>query len=469
MNTSEPVATQSYDPPVSDALAAFMAQGWDRRLIKPARADVADFAARRRERIAALFPGKRLVIPAGGPPRRSGDQSHRFRPESDHLWLTGMGEPHSIVVVDASLPAGAVLLRLDGESRDTDEFWRSRTRGEFWNGRRLPHAVVEYMTGIPCQDLDDADAFLTSDVIVLRGVSAPLDRAVAASSADAELARALSDLRLVKDSFEIAELTQAIEITMRGFNDVVAEWSLVRAHGERWIEGTFERRARLEGNGVGYASIAAAGSHATTLHWIDNSGSVHDGQLVLMDMGVEANSLYTADITRTIPANGVFSDAQRAVYEIVERAQDAGMAAVRPGAKFRAFHHAATQVLAHGLSDLGLLPCSVDEALDPQSQVYRRWTLCGTGHMLGLDVHDCGSASFDVYPEGELSAGNVLTVEPGLYFQEDDLLVPPELRGVGVRIEDDLVVTVTGSVNLSAALPRTVSDIENWFASSRSS
>ena len=316
--------------------------------------------------------------------------------------------------------------------------------------------------------MDDLNPLLTSDVIVLRGVSATVDRAVTEATADADLARALSDLRLVKDSIEIDELTQAIEITMRGFNDVVAEWPQVRAYGERWIEGTFERRARLEGNGVGYASIAAAGSHATTLHWIDNSGSVHDGQLVLMDLGVEANSLYTADITRTIPASGIFSDAQRAVYEIVERAQDAGMAAVRPGAKFRAFHHAATQVLASGLSDLGLLPCSVDEALDPDSQVYRRWTLCGTGHMLGLDVHDCGSATFDVYPEGELSVGNVLTVEPGLYFQEDDLLVPPELRGVGVRIEDDLVVTADGATNLSAALPRTVSDIEAWLSSAQS-
>ena len=139
------------------------------------------------------------------------------------------------------------------------------------------------------------------------------------------------------------------------------------------------------------------------------------------------------------------------------------MAAVKPGAAFRAFHHAATEVLATGLSDLGLLPCSVDEALNPASQVYRRWTLCGTGHMLGLDVHDCGNATFDLYPEGQLEIGHVLTVEPGLYFQPDDLLLPPDLRGVGIRIEDDLVVTEDGSVNLSAELPRTVADIEAWF------
>jgi Xaa-Pro aminopeptidase len=320
------------------------------------------------------------------------------------------------------------------------------------------------MTGIPCRDLDELGPALATGSLVLRGVDSSVDSKVAPSIEDVDLARVLSDLRLTKDQYEIEQLRHAVEITARGFDDVISEWTQVLEHGERWIEGTFERRARLEGNGVGYASIAAAGAHATTLHWIDNSGSVAEGQLVLMDMGVEAESLYTADITRTVPAAGMFTPAQRAVYEIVERAQDAGMAAVRPGAPFRAFHHAATEVLAQGLADLELLPCSVDEALDPSSQVYRRWTLCGTGHMLGLDVHDCGNATFDRYPEGQLEVGYALTVEPGLYFQPDDLLVPPDLRGVGIRIEDDLIVTAEGSVNLSAALPRTVTQIEAWFA-----
>jgi Xaa-Pro aminopeptidase len=464
MSSLEPPATQSYDPPVSHALADFMSQGWDRRLIKPARMTVADATAARRASLTSCIPGRRLIVPAGSPPRRAGDQKYRFRAESDHVWLTGWAEPNAVLIVDSSLPEGALLFRLDGERRDTDEFWRSRTRGEFWNGRRLPHLVVEYMTGIPCRDLDELPDHLGADAVVLRGVDGYVDSRVPASPRDAELARSLSDLRLVKDEYEVEQLTEAVQITQRGFDDVITDWAQVRQHGERWIEGTFERRARLEGNGVGYASIAAAGEHATSLHWIDNSGMVADGQLVLMDMGVEANSLYTADITRTVPVSGTFTPAQRAVYEIVERAQTQAMAAVRPGAAFRAFHHAATEVLAQGLADLGLLPCSVDEALDPSSQVYRRWTLCGTGHMLGLDVHDCGNATFDRYPEGQLEVGHVLTVEPGLYFQPDDLLVPPDLRGVGIRIEDDLVVTVDGSVNLSADLPRTVPDIEAWFA-----
>jgi Xaa-Pro aminopeptidase len=132
-----------------------------------------------------------------------------------------------------------------------------------------------------------------------------------------------------------------------------------------------------------------------------------------------------------------------------------------------AAHHAAMSVIAHGLEDMGLLPVSAEEALSPDSKVYARWTLHGTSHLLGMDVHDCARSSIDVYPRGELAAGMVLTVEPGLYFQEDDLLVPEELRGIGIRIEDDIVVTETGSQNLSEALPREISAIEEWMGALR--
>ena len=148
-------------------------------------------------------------------------------------------------------------------------------------------------------------------------------------------------------------------------------------------------------------------------------------------------------------------------------AQEAGIEAVRPGAPFQGTHQAAMSVLAHGLEDLGLLPVSAEEALYPDSRVYARWTLHGTSHMLGMDVHDCGAASTDVYPKGDLAEGMVLTVEPGLYFQEDDLLVPEELRGIGIRIEDDILVTADGPVNLSAALPRAADDVEAWMGQHR--
>ena len=271
-------------------------------------------------------------------------------------------------------------------------------------------------------------------------------------------------MRLVKDAWEVAELQTACDVTTLGFEDSVTEWDRVIEYGERWLEGTFFRRARTMGNDIGYDSIVAGGAHATTLHWIENSGPIVPGELVLLDMGVEGHNLYTADVTRTLPVNGTFSALQRDLYTLVLNAQDAGIAALRPDVPFMAGHDAAMSVLAHGLGDLGLLPVPVEEALDPESKVYSRWTLHGTSHMLGMDVHDCGRAAPDSYRDGILAEGMVLTVEPGLYFQEDDLLVPEELRGIGIRIEDDVVVTADGVRNLSAALPREPDAVEEWMA-----
>src|SRR3954468_12536672 len=245
------------------------------------------------------------------------------------------------------------------------------------------------------------------------------------------------------------------------------EWYNVLKYGERWLEGTFFRRARTMGNDLGYDSIVASGSHATTMHWTGNSGPLTPGGLLLLDMGVEGNNLYTADVTRTLPVDGTYTGVQRDLYTLVLRAQQAGIDAVRPGAPFQAPHEAAMQVLANGLEDLGLLPVSADEALSPDSKVYTRWTLHSTSHMLGLDVHDCASAAPSAYKHADLAAGMVLTVEPGLYFQEDDLLVPEELRGIGIRIEDDIVLTPGGSLNLSRSLPREPDAIEEWMAGLR--
>jgi Xaa-Pro aminopeptidase len=184
-------------------------------------------------------------------------------------------------------------------------------------------------------------------------------------------------------------------------------------------------------------------------------------------MGVEATSLYTADVTRTLPISGRYSPLQRDLYQLVLNAQQAGFEKVRPGAAFTDPHNAAMEVLAHGLADLGLLPVSAEEALSPDSKVYARWTLHGTSHMLGMDVHDCAQSRPDNYAKGTLEEGMVLTVEPGLYFQEDDLLVPEEMRGIGIRIEDDILVTSDGWKNLSESLPRNPTDVEEWMASLR--
>ena len=172
-------------------------------------------------------------------------------------------------------------------------------------------------------------------------------------------------------------------------------------------------------------------------------------------------------MTRTLPISGRWSDVQIQVYDVVYRAQTAAIEAVRPGAEFLEPHRVAMRILAEALAEWGILPIPVEEALEKTSGVYQRYTLHGTSHMLGLDVHDCAEARNDSYRDGTLSPGMVLTVEPGLYFQLDDLTVPEQLRGIGVRIEDDILVTDTGHRNLSEALPRDRDEIERWMADLR--
>ncbi len=459
--------TRPHDPAVSEALSAFMRQGWADPPRDVAEEPVVPWAAKRRARLAERFPDELLVIPAGTLKSRNNDCDYPFRVDTAHVWLTGNQESDAVFVLEHDQPT---LFYRPRASRQSDEFFRDARYGEFWAGRRPSLEETERRLGVPCRDLDELPDLLakTPDARVHRGADRVVDAQVGGDEErDKELSSALAELRLVKDSWEVEQMQLAVDATSRGFDDCLREWDRVLEHGERWIEGTFWRRARVEGNDVGYTCIVGGGSHGTVLHWNDNDGPVRPGELLLLDMGVEARSLYTADITRTLPIAGRFSPLQRDLYTLVFDAQEAGMAAVRPGAKFSEYHQAAMTVLAHGLAGLELLPCTAEEALDPDSKVYRRWTIHGTGHMLGLDVHDCSAAPTDRYREGTLEPGYVLTVEPGLYFQPDDELVPEELRGIGIRIEDDLLVTADGNVNLSAAMPRTADDVEAWMASLR--
>src|SRR6478735_1106668 len=459
----EPV-TESHDPPVPEAYSAFMRTGWGERDLDLPAHPITAWADARRRRLAEEFPHERLVVPAGGFKVRANDTDFRFRPETAHTYLCGNQTSDAVLVVEAG---EAVLYARPRSSRETDEFFRDRQYGELWAGRRPSLKEISDSLGIETRHLDELEGRLggSAKTRVLGGVDARVDALVAGDSGrDGDFARVLSELRLVKDEWELSELQSACDITTLGFEDSVREWDRVLEHGERWVEGTFFRRARAMGNDIGYDSIVGGGRHATTLHWIENSGPITPGQLVLLDMGAEATSLYTADVTRTLPIDGTFTSLQRDLYSLVLEAQQAGIDEVRPGAAFRAPHRAAMRVLVRGLDDLGLLPVSQEEALSTDSLVYTRWTLHGTSHMLGMDVHDCAVADKGIYPGGELEAGMVLTVEPGLYFQEDDLLVPEELRGIGIRIEDDVLVTADGVRNLSEALPREPDEIEAWMA-----
>jgi Xaa-Pro aminopeptidase len=465
--------TQGHDPEFPDRYVEFMRTGWaESPLAGLARRPEAAHHAKRRATLAAAFPGETLVIPSGGERVRANDTYFRFRPGSDHVWLTGEHDPESVLIVQ---PDGEAVLYVRPRSpRDDDSFFKDRVHGEVWVGRR--HTVQEKAVELDVTTRDLADLPATLDACapgrtrVLRGLDPRVDaavRPVGDGARDRELATALAEARLVKDEWEVAALREAIDATVRGFEDVARVLPADRSVSERLLEGVFAVRARHDGNDSGYSAIVGAGPHATILHWTANTGRTAPGDLLLMDMGVEGRHLYTADVTRVLPVSGSFTPLQRQVYEIVLRAQEAGIATIRPGVEFDAVHQACMRQLAEGLHDLGVLPVSVDEAMDKDAILYRRWSLHGFGHMLGLDVHDCATARKENYREGTLGEGYVITVEPGLYFQPDDDLVPAELRGIGVRIEDDVLVTAAGAENLSAGLPRAADDVERWLGEQR--
>ncbi|GAA0597002.1 aminopeptidase P family protein [Kribbella sandramycini] len=467
--------TASHDSEPSAKLRAFMNSGWaDSERDDITLSDVGVWAAKRRDALSQAFPGERLVVPAGTYKVRSNDTDYVFRPHTDYAWLAGDQTSDAVLVLEPNGTSGhdsVLYFRPRSDRSEGEEFWRDRMYGELWAGRRPSLAETAKEFGIETRHVDQLADALKNDVPtrVRRGEDASIAALLSGVSTDAgrdgELAATLSELRLVKDAFEIEQLREAVAITHRGFSDVLADMANVRKYGERWIEGTFWRRARAEGNDVGYTSIAAAGPHATTLHWIENDGSVDDGTLMLLDMGVENRQLYTADITRTLPVNGEFTPRQRELYQLVLDSQNAGIAALKPGTPFRAGHEASMEVIVRGLDAMELLPVSVEEALDPESRLYQRYTLHNVSHMLGIDVHDCAAARNEKYRQGNLEAGYVLTVEPGLYFQSDDLTVPEDLRGIGIRIEDDILVTPTGTENLSEAMPRTPEAIQTWMSS----
>ena len=469
----KPVTT-SYDLPVSEPLRQLMRTGWaaPAESSNAARAEVADFAAVRRGKVSASFPGLRLVIPAGVFKVRNNDCDYRFRANTAFVHLTGMNAgditPESVLVLNPTSGGHEALLYIHPRNdRNEETFYRDRRHGEFWVGPRLSIADAENIYGIKVCDVKELQSLLDQKVesIALRGEDSFVDQQIAAHARDNELIIALSELRLIKDGFEIAQMRKAVDATVKGFADIVKVLPQAVGHprGERVIDAAFYGRARVEGNELGYDTIAASGAHACVLHWIRNDGVVKSGDLILVDAGVEVESHYTADITRTLPVNGKFNEPQRKIYELVLAAQSAGIAAVKPGAKYRDINNACMKVLAEGLHELGVLTISAEESLKPENGLHRRWSVHASGHMLGLDVHDCAKARSDQYLDGVLQEGQVLTVEPGLYIQPDDQLFPAEYRGIGVRIEDDLLVTATGSENLSAKLPRTVSEIEKWI------
>lgn len=454
---ANPNANRTTLPEVS-VFQTYIGENWaEHTESRPELREAAKYASARRHALSLKFAGERLVFEAGAMKVRSNDTHYMYRAHSDFAYLTGWGsdsEPEAVLVMEPTARGHEAHLYFRAPAgRDSDEFYANADIGEFWVGRRPSLAHVSAELGLPVHDLSELDAALSAGITTRT------------TPGDDDLAREVSEMRLVKDAYEIGQMQIAIEATKRGFSDIARVLPLIvgNPRGERIIEGAFASRARLEGNGVGYETIAAAGPHACILHWIKNDGTVGTNDLVLIDAGVELDSYYTADITRTLPASGTFTPVQREVYEAVREAADAAFAVIKPGITFHEVHDAAMKVIAAKVAQWGMIPVSAQESLESKNQHHRRYMVHGTSHHLGIDVHDCAAARREMYRDGIVAEGMVFTVEPGLYFQPDDLTVPEQFRGIGVRIEDDIVVTKDGAINLSAGIPRTADEVEAWL------
>jgi Xaa-Pro aminopeptidase len=483
----EQAGTTTHDIPLPAGLAAAIAADWEPApaMPHPAREGTgATTFADNRAALSARLPGQLVVLGAGQLKTRANDTEYAFRASSAFTWLTGETIEGAVLVmtpVDGTHRSTVYVREYAGPGEVG--YFTDRLYGALWVGNVPTVADTAAALGLTVRPLAELAGDLRAapghPISTILGLDASVDALLpgtAGSAANDKLAAVIDELRLIKDTWEIGQLQAACDATARGFADVAAEIPAVLAaggkRGERWLEGTFWRRARMDGNEVGYTSILGAGQHATTLHWWRNDGDLAPGQLLLADMGVEVDSLYTADITRTMPVSGEWTSAQRQLYSAVLEAQEAGIAEVKAGADFLAAHRACMWVLADHLHSWGVLPVSAEVACNPDVEapgagLHRRYTLHGVSHMLGIDVHDCAAARDETYRLGALDAGYVLTVEPGLYFQPNDLSVPAEWRGIGIRIEDDILVTDGAPVNLSAALPREPDDLTSWMRESQ--
>ena len=421
--------------------------------------------ARRRARLAAQMGAGVAVIPTAPERTRNRDAHYPYRYDSYFYYLTGFREPDAVLVVSAGASSrSALFCREKNEER------------EIWDGFRYgPHAACAafgFDEAHSIATLDELAPNLLADQPVLfchlgadaawdarvvqwvNAVRARARAGVAAPQTISDVHVLIDEMRLIKDSAEVATMRRAAEIStgahrraMQAARPGVTEFA---------IEAELMHEFRVRGaQAPAYTPIVASGKNACVLHYVENSGVLHDGDLLLIDAGCELDG-YASDITRTFPVNGRYSPAQREIYELVLAAQAAAIAEVRPGRRWMAPHDAAVKVLAQGFVDLGLLSGSLDQALETES--YKKFYMHRTGHWLGLDVHDAGD-----YRHGgdwrELAPGMVLTVEPGCYIRPGPD-VPEQYAGIGVRIEDDVLVTAQGCEILTSAAPKTIADVE---------
>jgi Xaa-Pro aminopeptidase len=413
--------------------------------------------------------GGAMLLPAAVEKTRNADNHFPFRQDSDFAWVTGFDEPEGAALLFADPQPGKSGLVLFVRPKDRErEIWdgfRAGVEGAVADfGADAAHPVAEmeakleeYLArgGTLWYRLGFSPEWDARVVQVLQKLRARVRQGIRAPDPVRDPGAILHELRLVKAPEEVDRLRRAAEITaeahmaaMRDGRPGAREYQV-----QSEIEYAFRRRG---GSGPGYGTIVATGPNATVLHYRAGDAELKAGDLCLVDAGGEFG-LYTADVTRTFPVSGEFTKAQRKAYEVVLAAEEAGIAAVKPGATIDGIHDLVTRKLVEGMIELGLLQGKPEERIADGS--YKRYFMHRTSHWLGMDVHDVGVYHQDGNSRA-LVAGNVITVEPGLYVAKDDATAPAELRGVGIRIEDDILVTENGHENLTAAVPKAPDEVE---------
>lgn len=435
-----------------------------------------EYARRRKALMSQMEPNSIAILPAAPVYIRNRDVEHNYRQDSDFQYLTGFPEPEAVAVLIPGREHGEYVL-----------FCREKDKErELWDGYRAGQegAISEYAAddAFPISDIDD----------ILPGLIEGRERVYYAMGANQEFDRRLTgwinvirskarlgaqppnefvaldhllhDLRLYKSAAEIKVMQAAGDISAEAHIRAmqVCQPGMYEYQLEAELQHTFMRHGS---RAPAYQSIVAAGRNACILHYTENTSQIRDGDLILIDAGCELDH-YASDITRTFPANGRFSAEQRAIYDIVLAAQQEAFEQIAPGKHWNESHEATVRVIVSGLIDLGLLKGTVDEVIANES--YRRFYMHRAGHWLGMDVHDVG----DYRVGGEwrvLEPGMVMTVEPGIYIAPDDDSVPKKWRGIGVRIEDDVVVTRNGCDVLTSKVPKEADEIEQLMAAARES
>ncbi|MAH98423.1 MAG: Xaa-Pro aminopeptidase [Euryarchaeota archaeon] len=413
----------------------------------------------RQTRLMQKIPDSSVVfIPTNDVSYRSNDVSYPFRPNSYFLYLCGWEEIESILVL----------------TKDSDHFHSTLyvsprdTSKEIWEGIRLG---VEGALDWPVNKSESIDEFennlakLTQDyqnIFSISGISKRLDYLLK-DQESSDPKPFLDSLRKIKSPKEIEYIARAAEIcsngkisAMRKSKPGIGEWEI-----QSIIESTFIKSR----SNWSFPSIVGGGDNATILHYKSNNSIINDGDLVLVDSGCEVFG-YASDITRTWPINGKFSEPQKEIYELVLRAQIAGIDCCRSGNSWSSMHRATTEIIAQGLIDLQILDCNLDEVLGDHEKLdgrFKSFFMHGTGHLLGLDVHDVGGGRQGDKRKGPLlEAGMVVTIEPGLYFGSwrSDIDFPSRYAGIGIRIEDDILITEEGPEILSSKCPKQIEEIE---------